>query len=116
MQQQFRPFTPTWLPEPPPCQLQQPVALQHNAEEHLKPFGNSSQINFVLPFLDIDIEIERSTHVLQDHSEGTVFILHGHELFQIFLGHKEKRISLMGYLEGSVKIVPPLAAKVSEIW
>ncbi|XP_059221420.1 uncharacterized protein LOC131996022 [Stomoxys calcitrans] len=126
VQQQLNPFTPVWQPPPPPpcpdelplphlpqLQMRHISPPQYDVVGIAKPLRNSTDINFMLPFLDIDIQIERSIHVMQNSNEGQreIFILHGHELFQMFLGHKEKRLSLMAYLEGSVKIMEPLTAE-----
>uniref|UniRef100_A0A1I8NVE8 Uncharacterized protein n=1 Tax=Stomoxys calcitrans TaxID=35570 RepID=A0A1I8NVE8_STOCA len=127
VQQQLNPFTPVWQPPPPPpcpdelplphlpqLQMRHISPPQYDVVGIAKPLRNSTDINFMLPFLDIDIQIERSIHVMQNSNEGQreIFILHGHELFQMFLGHKEKHLSLMAYLEGSVKIMEPLTAEI----
>ncbi|XP_073822242.1 female sterile (1) M3 [Musca autumnalis] len=120
---QFHPFTPVWFPEPPPpppCPLH-PFPLMGNVEvsphtshfvEQIKSSERPKPIDFKRPFLDIEIEVERNIHVLQDSIDGGIFIVHGHELFQMFLSHEDKRISLMGYLEGNVKIMEPLGAEI----
>ncbi|XP_061394465.1 uncharacterized protein LOC133330021 [Musca vetustissima] len=121
----LHPFRPVWFseppPPPPPCPLhafplikhieQGPPPAPHVVEE-VKPPQKSTPIDFKKPFLDIEIEVERNIYVVQDPIAGGIFILHGHELFQMFLGHEDKRISLMGYLGGNVEITEPLGAEI----
>ncbi|XP_075152471.1 female sterile (1) M3 [Haematobia irritans] len=126
-QQQFHPYTPVWLPEipPPPCplELQLPqlsyaqlgpqLASHYYDDVGVRNFRtNSNEINFLLPYLDIDIQIEHNIHIVQNAEDREMFVLHGHEFYQLFLGRQEKRLSLMAYLEGNVKIIEPLGVEM----
>ncbi|XP_023294631.2 uncharacterized protein LOC111677697 [Lucilia cuprina] len=73
---------------------------------------SNDNIKFILPFMDMDVQYDRNIYVMQEEQKQQIYILHGHELYQMFIGRQEKRLSLLGFLEGSVRHVEPLGAKI----
>lgn len=127
----FRPFNPALrpqLPICPPSQQQYPMTkeFQHpavppplaplpvtaNTRTTAKEKPNEN-MKFVLPFMDMEVQYDRNIHVMQEVVQQQIYVLHGHELYQLFVSRQEKRLSLMGYLEGSVRQMEPLGAEVS---
>ncbi|XP_065356106.1 uncharacterized protein fs(1)M3 [Calliphora vicina] len=114
--QVFHPFNPAIAPlvpicPPPQQQLMTPPLKISPANTTVleKPKDN---LKFLLPFMDMDIQYDRNIHVMQDEQNQQIYILHGHELYQMFISRQEKRLSLLGLLEGSVRHVEPLGAKI----
>ncbi|KAM7350998.1 female sterile (1) M3 [Cochliomyia hominivorax] len=114
--QLFHPFNPATQPLvplcPPPQQqtiLPAPKPIPANTTVMEKPKDN---LKFLLPFMDMEIQYDRNIFIMQEPQKQQIYILHGHELYQMFISRQEKRLSLLAYLEGSVRYVEPLGAKI----
>ena len=77
--------------------------------------GNNEQekLKFLIPFMDMEIQHDRNLMIIQEPLKQQIFILHGHQLYQVIMRHEEKLLTFMGFLQGSVQHVDPLAAQVS---
>lgn len=116
--QVFHPFNPVAQPLAPLCPPPQqpaimpavpPKSLPANISVTEKP---KDILKFLLPFMDMEIQYDHNIHIMQELQKQQIYILHGHELYQMFIGRQEKRLSLVAVLEGSVRHVEPLGAKV----
>ncbi|XP_067624092.1 uncharacterized protein fs(1)M3 [Eurosta solidaginis] len=98
------PFAPANPPTPSKCNKSNLTSVP------TKPQSNVLQ--FRLPFMDMNIKIERNLHIMQEIVKQQIFILHGDELYELIVSGEEKRLSLIGVLAGSVKQQDAIAAKV----
>lgn len=86
-----------------------------NASASKAEKSQSYGLRFRLPIMDVDIQNQRNMRLLQESQKQLLFILHGNELFQLFIGREEKRLSLIALLDGNVKDAEHIGAEVCEI-
>ncbi|XP_002009379.3 uncharacterized protein LOC6583714 [Drosophila mojavensis] len=72
--------------------------------------GTSLSVEIRLPFMDMELRHER--HLLVLRAPQLLLVLHGHELFQLQLSGKEKRLMRLGELAGRVRHQLATAAAV----
>ncbi|TMW50585.1 hypothetical protein DOY81_004320 [Sarcophaga bullata] len=118
----FQTFNPSYPPLVPICPQSQ--HHYHGQQQLLPGFkqslanttsdGNNEQdkLKFLIPFMDMEIQHDRSLLIIQEPLKQKIFILHGHQLYQLTIRHEEKLLTLMGSLQGSVHHVEPIAAQI----
>ncbi|EDW62987.2 uncharacterized protein fs(1)M3 [Drosophila virilis] len=62
--------------------------------------GSSLSVEIRLPFMDMELRHERHLHVLR--AQQLLLVLHGHELFQLQVAGRDKRLVRLGELTGRV--------------
>ncbi|XP_030379121.1 uncharacterized protein LOC115627546 [Scaptodrosophila lebanonensis] len=76
--------------------------------------GVGPSVEIQLPFMDMEIQHEHQVQIMREPEQEQIFVLHGHELLQLFVSKNEKRLVFLGTLAGRIQAqkLEPLGAEV----
>lgn len=112
--QHSHPLSAPLVPACSPTKYYTPPADQETVAENVTAVQGAikSNLTFLLPFLDVQIKYDHTVHVIQEQDGQQVYILHGCDLYQLFVERQEERLSWMASLEGSVGHLEAVGAEV----